>query len=744
LITSLSLSSHRFVTILWFIPDHEQQEFQFHDGRRTMAKQKHGEKSVWHGLLDPGNVLLLLYIGVMLGILLFGNICSAKVDGLDNRTISESPRQGELFLATTNGTMRMAPQLNLQVAIQISGMVARVNVQQQFFNDTDAWVEAVYVFPLPDESSVDGLQMRVGERVIAGRIMEKQQAASTHLQAKAAGKKSTLLSQQRPNIFTTMVANIAPRENIAVELTYQQLVDYQDGTFCLRFPMVVGPRYIPGQPVTKPENAAVRLHQTGWSVDTDQVSDASAITPPVDLVDGVDMPVHLEVDLAAGFPLQEARSLYHLTTQEHLSDDHWRLNLAGAIMADRDFVLQWLPKVTEPRAALFAENLGDSQYLLLMLVPPLDYQALNVPREIVFILDISGSMAGTSIEQAKSALLMALDRLRPHDRFNIIAFNDAVRSFQTQAQPANDNTLGRARQFVQDLKADGGTEMKPALLQALDGAHHHEYLRQVVFLTDGAVGNEEELFQIINKRVGDSRLFPVGIGSAPNSYFMSRAAAIGRGTFTYIGSLAEVAGEITRLLEKIAAPVLTDLKLNLDTADTKVEIFPERLPDLYRGEPLIATIRTRWLNNTLTLAGRLNGREWQTTIDTRTYGERQGIAKLWARKKMRSRMESMVLGADPQQVRETVLATALEYQLVSQYTSLVAVDTEASRPVDRDISQRPVVVKLPQGWQADAVFGGRPQTATPAQLRMLIGSFLLLSALFVYLRRSLCLAWKRR
>jgi len=419
------------------------------------------------------------------------------------------------------------------------------------------------------------------------------------------------------------------------------------------------------------------------------------------------------------------------------------LKLTGAVMADRDFVLHWRPEKSEPVAALFAENSGDSQYLLLMLMPPVDRHVVIVPREVVFILDVSGSMAGDSIKQAKSALLLALDRLRPEDRFNIIAFSDTVKSFANKALAASDDNRIRGRQFVNDLNADGGTEMKPALMQALDGSNQHEYLRQIVFLTDGAVGNEEELFQIINKRLGDSRLFPVGIGSAPNSYFMNRAAIMGRGTFTYIGSLAEVAQEMTGLLEKIAAPVITDLKLSLDTADASVEIYPERLPDLYRGEPVVAAIRTGWLNNSLTVSGRLGGVDWQTVVDTSTYGERQGIAKLWARKKIQSQMELLALGGEEEKIRETVLATALAHQLVSRYTSFVAVDTQISRPPEQQVSQRPVTVKLPKGWQADAVFGGRPQTATPAPFRIALGLAILLAGALLYARRSLCCAWKR-
>lgn len=708
-----------------------------------MAKVQQDESSVWRDLFDPGNVLLMVYIGVMMFVLLFGNICSAATAEHHPEYDLEKVRQGELLLATEDGRLLAAPQLEQQVAIAISGMVSRVKVHQKFVNTTDTWLEAIYVFPLPEESSVDGLRMQVGERVIEGRVMEKQQAAQTHEKAKAEGKKSSLLSQQRANIFTTKVANLGPGEQVAIELTYQQLVEYRDGQFSLRFPMVVGPRYIPGHAVAVSETHTLQLDGTGWAVDTDQVPDASAITPPVDTTGSVSLPVMLEVDLAAGFPIAEARSLYHTLNQKRLSGDHWQLKLVDAVMADRDFVLQWRSQTKKPVAALFAENLDDSQYLLLMLTPPIEQKVTAVPREVIFVLDVSGSMAGISIEQAKAGLLLALDRLRPDDRFNIIAFNDHVKAFHHTARSADREGLLLARRFVQSLNADGGTEMKPALMQALDGSSSHEYLRQVVFLTDGAVGNEEELFGIINKRLGDSRLFPIGIGSAPNSHFMRRAARIGRGTFTYIGNLGEVEEKMSMLLEKITAPVITNLKLDLDTAEKSVEIYPDPLPDLYAGEPIVAVIRTGWLNNYLRVSGRLNSVDWQTVLDTTTYGEREGIAKLWARKKISNQMEQLAIGGDEQKVRDTVLAVALEHQLVSRYTSFIAVDTQVSRPVNEQASTRPVTVKLPQGWQANAVFGGRPQTATPAQLRMMIGITVLLGGFLLYFRKYVCLVRRK-
>lgn len=647
-----------------------------------------------------------------------------------------------------DGRLQPAPLLSQQVNMQISGITARVQVKQHFVNSGLTWIEAIYVFPLPDESSVDHLRLRVGERVLEGRIMEKEEAKRTHEQAKAAGRKSSLLVQNRPNIFTTRVANIGPGEEVVVEIEYQQTVRFDGGVFSLRFPMVVGPRYIPGRPLVNRDKGLespdapgsfeqqVHMSATGWAADTDQVPDASEITPPVDLTGKSTIPMAMEIDLAAGIRLSRLESLYHGIEMEEVGEGHYSIQLTGEVKADRDFVLEWQPEsAAEAKAALFAETIDDDQYLLLMLMPPQTVAGAPVPREMIFILDVSGSMAGTSIIQAKAAISLALNRLQPTDHFNVIVFSNTARALFSSAEPADQAHLLQATGFIDGIKADGGTEMEPALLLALDGSQQHERLRQVVFLTDGAVGNEEALLQIIARRLGDSRLFTVGIGSAPNSYFMSRAAVMGRGTFSYIGKDSEVQDKMMQLFAKLEHPVISDLHLELGGSRQEIESYPSPIPDLYLGEPLVLAVKTGWQNATLRLTGTSLGRPWQTTVDTSTYGERQGIGAIWARKKIRSLMQSLALGADQEKVRAEVLQTALEHHLVSKYTSLIAVDTVVSRPQEEKELEAAVNTHLPQGWQATAVFGGGSQTATPAALRLAIGCSLLLAAAIISLYR---------
>lgn len=634
------------------------------------------------------------------------------------------PHQGELFYTGENGQTVSAPLLSQEIDIKISGISARVTVRQEFINLEPVWLDAHYVFPLPDACSVDHLLMRIGEREITGVIKEKEQARRLHGAARREGRKSSLVEQNRPNIFTTDIVNIAPGEKISVILEYQQEVVPVDAVFSIRFPMVVAPRYIPGK--------AVRFSATGWAPDTDQVTDGSKISPPVDLAGKTMIPVRLKIDLASGFPLRRIESLYHGVTVKELAEGHYSITLNGEVKADRDFVLEWEAEEGKKAAgALFAETMGKNQYLLLMLMPPAGVRNVPVAREVVFILDISGSMAGTSIVQAKKAMGLALARLQPVDRFNLIVFNQEARALFTNSKPAERGNIQKALGYIRALKADGGTEMKDALLLALDGKHHHRRIRQVVFITDGAVGNEDALFGIIEKRLGDSRLFTVGIGSAPNSYFMTRAARVGRGTFTYIGKVSEVQEKAGVLFDKLEHPVISDIRIDLGSNEKEIEYYPNPIPDLYFGEPLVVTLKTGWENDSLRITGKEAGNSWEMIVDATKFGRRKGVGTLWARRKIRSAMEALALGADERKIKNIVLKTALEHHLVSRYTSLVATDTTVSRPAGTDSEQSMVQTHLVHGWQAAAVFGGGAQTATPSTLFLLLGVvFLLIGLLF--------------
>jgi len=656
---------------------------------------------------------------------------AAEPDALPEVRMNDVHSGSLLFRTTQAGLYRHAPTLHTDVKIKVSGMVARAKVVQRFTNPGKEWVEGVYVFPLPENAAVDHMRLRVGERVIEGQIKEKGEAKRTYEKAKRAGKKASLLEQERPNVFTTSVANIGPGEEVTVEIEYQQTLRYDQGKFSLRFPMVVAPRYIPGKPVTTEETVS-GFDGTGWAQNTDQVPDASRITPPVlHPSKGRINPVSLQVQLDAGFPIARLDSPYHQINRVGEGTGRMNITLAdGEVPADRDFVLDWWPEAgTAPRAAMFTEGQGKDLYSLVMVLPPKASSAAapRLPREVIYIIDTSGSMGGQSIEQARQALNMALDRLTPADRFNVIQFNSVTNKVFASAQPADAMHLAQAHRYVNGLYATGGTEMMPALTAALDGSSDSGRVRQVVFLTDGAVGNESALFDLIKKRLGDSRLFTVGIGSAPNSHFMTKAAQFGRGTFTYIGKVSEVAEKMQELFSKLESPVLTNIKLTWPEG-RQAEVWPKRLPDLYMGEPLVFTARLQPGAGSLEVSGKQGQDTWHAKLPLSGGRNGPGVAALWARSKIAALMDSVHDGADAAQVRKDVIDVALRHHLVSKYTSLVAVDVTPSRPMDKTLHKGAVPTNLPHGWKYEKVFG-LPQTATAAPLQLRVGMLLLVIAL---------------
>lgn len=681
---------------------------------------------------------LALFLSLGAGSLSLAPACGNELEQPD-QTLSLNDVKGGRLLFKTNqpGRFLPAPTLKTDVRISVTGLIARATVSQEFLNpslEKDAWAEGIYVFPLPETAAVDHLRMKIGERIIEGQIKEKAEAKKVYEQAKQEGKRTSLVEQERPNVFTTSVANIGPGERITVEIEYQEAIRYDQGAFALRFPMVVGPRYIPGTPVVMEDQPP----GNGWSLDTDRVPDASRITPPVQHPGYSSInPVSLTIDLAPGFPLGTIESPYHefLTIAEPDGRQHITLR-EDSVPADRDFVLTWKPTAGQALTlSVFREQRGDDLYAFLMAMPPVgfNHSLTTVARETIFVIDTSGSMSGTSIEQAKAALLLALNRLTAQDRFNVIQFNSVTHVLFSQAQPVKPDTLRKAVHYVEQLRANGGTEILPALKMALKGSAPASHLRQVIFLTDGQVGNEDELFEVIRAQLGTSRLFTIGIGSAPNSHFMRKAAEFGRGTFTHIGSTSEVKAQMDAIFRKLERPALTDL--HIEGLDGQIEMFPSRIPDLYEGEPVVAVLKGTSLPDTVTIHGMIGSAPWTTSIMLKHRDSREGLSVYWARQKIAALMDQQRYGQDEAATRQAVLDVALAHHLVSKYTSLVAVDVTPVRPADKLLLTRAMKTNLPDGQDYQAIFG-LPQTATSGQLQILLGLAALLAAWLMWSLRG--------
>ncbi|MDH3547550.1 MAG: marine proteobacterial sortase target protein, partial [Gammaproteobacteria bacterium] len=565
------------------------------------------------------------------------------------------------------------------------------------------------------------------DRFIEGEIREKAQARKEYEQAKQSGRKTSLVEQQRANLFRTSVANIAPGETVIVEIEYLEDLRYDEGTFSLRFPMTLTPRYIPGQ--------ALRDRQgSGWSPDTTLVEDASLITPPMVSSSNAHK-VSLRATINAGMPLEIIASRYH-PVNVGKTNGRYTVSLAGGrAPMDHDFELLWRPVPSaSPRAMAFIETIKGQPHYLLMVVPPeADMAATTVmPREMIFIIDTSGSMHGVSIQQAKQALLRALDGLQPGDKFNVVEFNSYTNALFAKSVPADSINTNVARNFVRQLQSNGGTEMRAALEFALRTPMDERHLRQIIFITDGAVGNEEALFGLIDTRLNDARLFTVGIGSAPNSWFMRKAAEAGRGTFTIISALHEVGEKMDRLFRKLEHPQVTNIEVQWPGGNV-IDSYPAVVPDLYRGEPVTVKARAKSLfrpGETVRVSGDSVAGAWSRDLEVTGGHQSPGVAALWARARIAELLVDERRGADAEEVRAAVVSTALEHHLVSKYTSLVAVEKTPARLTGDPLLREQIGNLMPFGQSASAIFGF-PGTATNAANLRITGLVTLLAAILL-------------
>lgn len=630
-------------------------------------------------------------------------------------TVPDTMQGGGLLLPMGDGYVS-APLLNTDVNIQVNGLVARISVMQEFENDSADWVEGVYVFPLPETAAVDHMRMYIGERFIEGEIREKEQARKDYEAARASGQKTSLVEQRRANLFTTAVANIAPGEKVIVELEYLQDLHHDSELFSLRYPMTVTPRYRPGA-----------------APDADAPPPATPLLPA-----GRGQRISLQANVNAGMPLEIIASRYHPVNVAEVNGRYLVSLAGGQAPMDHDFELLWRPVPSAvPRAMAFSETINGQPHYLLMVIPPRSALAsrATLPREMIFIIDTSGSMHGVSIGQAQRALLTALDTLLPGDRFNVIEFNSTTKPLFPASVAADAVNLDIARGFVRGLQANGGTEMYPALDFALRSPDYGGYLRQVVFITDGAVDNEDGLFQLIDTRLNAARLFTVGIGPAPNSWFMRKAAEAGRGTFTTISALHEVGEKMERLFGKLESPQVTDIDVQWPSG-VLIDSYPAVVPDLYLGEPVVIKARASGKvrpGDVVRIAGNSVGGAWGSELPLANDTRSAGVGALWARARIAELLDEQRRGADQEQTRRAVVATALAHHLVSKYTSLVAVDKTPVRPTGNPLAQKPVGNLAPQG----SAMAGLPATATNAAALRLSGLACLLLASLLLLGPAL-------
>ncbi len=622
--------------------------------------------------------------------------------------LPEDAHSGALTVLQLDGTppgeTLELPLEHTDVSIRVHGAVARAEVTQRYGNPFEAPIEAVYTFPLPHTAAVDSMTMRIGERTIRAEIKQRDEAREIYERARAAGQRSALLEQERANIFTQSVANIMPGDSIEVRITYVELLPYERGAWELVFPTVVGPRYIPGEPTTRSEG-------TGWAPDTDQVPDASRITPPVlepGQRSGHDLSLAVEID--AGVQIHSIRSVSHAIDVTDLGPDQARVSIHPSdTLPNKDFILRWDVAGVAPQTAVLAHHDDRGGYFSLVVQPQREMDEDQVvPRELIFILDTSGSMRGFPLDTSKEAMRRLLDGMRPSDTFNVVRFAGDSGTLWPEPMPATPSNLRAAAQFVEQLRGAGGTEMRRGIIEALGTPAKDGMLRLAFLLTDGYVGNEAEILNTIESTRRGARVFALGVGSSVNRHLLDGAATIGGGEAFYVRQDERTGPVVDRFFARVDKPALAHVLLDWGHLDV-LDVVPRRIPDLWAGQPIV--VHGRYSGGgpgTVTVRGQLGDRPWEqrVEVDLPTQDtDRVAVASIWARHRIRHLMLDLARGAiTPDAAESEVTRLGLAYRLMTRWTSFVAVEEKVVN-VDGEPTTVVQPVELPDGVSYEGVFG---------------------------------------
>lgn len=650
----------------------------------------------------------------------------------------EKITEGRLDAMGTDGkALGPCPLKHTAVDAEISGAIARVTVTQQFHNPFKDKIEAIYVFPLHQDAAVDDMTMTVGDRLVKGVIKERGEAKRIYEQAKAQGKVASLLDQERPNIFTQSVANIEPGQQVTITIQYSQTMSWEDGRFEFDFPTVVGPRYIPGntsgeadrapggapmpslfrepQPKRGPQGEPPVVNPDPVPP-TDQVPDANRITPPVveeGYRAGHDLSITVRIN--AGRPLADLTSELHEIIVEHPGEDPSRAVVRlteKAVIPNRDFALSYRTAGDEISDAMLTHTDERGKFFTLILQPPARIkQEEIVPRELVFVIDSSGSMSGFPIETSKAMMRRAIENLRPRDCFNLVTFSGNTSVLFPQPVANTEENRHKALGFIDTLQGAGGTEMMKAINTALGGDHDPKRVRIVCFLTDGFVGNDMAIVGAVKDHAKTTRVFSFGIGNSVNRFLMDAMARTGRGEAHYVLSPEQAKKTADKFYERIDAPVLTDIQLDFGGLDVE-GVYPQRIEDLFASKPVV--VKGRYAKpgqGVITLKGTNASGTYQRSLTVTLPAENPDnrvLASQWARAKvdelMLRDMTGLQQGQMGEELKKEITGLGLAYNLLTQFTSFVAVEEMRITEGGQARTIR-VPVEMPEGVSYSGVFG---------------------------------------
>lgn len=636
------------------------------------------------------------------------NLVLAALAALGSSAPAATLTEGTLFRADSP---EPCPLKHTAVKAEISGFIARVNVTQEFVNPTQDKIEAVYKFPLPPDSAVDSMTMLVGNRKIVAAIQRREEARRIYGEARSRGNLAGLLDQERPNIFTQSVANIGPGQTVKITIGYVETLKYEDAQFEFSFPMVVGPRYIPAN---LPGAAGVIPKRT-----------------PEGTRAGHDL--SLEVSLDAGLPLTSLESPTHVVDTRRPDSRHATVTLKDqSTIPNRDFVLRYSVANQNIQDAVLTHSDERGGYFTLILQPPARVAPAGItPKEIVFVLDTSGSMRGFPIETAKETMKLAMDGLNPRDTFNLITFSGDEHVLFPKPVPATPANVREAQKFLLTRDGRGGTEMMKAIRAALAPSGDRDHVRIACFMTDGEVGNDFEIIHEVQQHP-EARVFAFGIGTSVNHFLLDNIARHGRGEVDYVGLNDDGAAAARRFHERIRNPVLTDVSLDWGGLPV-TEVYPKRIPDLFSAKPVIVTGRYSGpAKGNIHLRGKVAGQAFDRTIalDLPAQDRSHAVTPvLWARAKIDDLMGRDLIGAQDGQpgpgIRDAITRLGLAYSIMTQYTSFVAVEETTVHEPGKPPRRIEAPVEMPEGVSYAGTYGYelRAASASPAMSRFAGGRF---------------------
>lgn len=598
---------------------------------------------------------------------------------------------GELRVKLPEGGEEMPlPLKHTDVNADVKGYIASVRVKQQYHNPYAEKIEAVYVFPLPQNAAVSDFIMTIGDRKIRGIIREKEEAQRIYQDARSQGYVASLLTQERPNIFTQKVANIEPGKEIDIDITYFNALKYSEGEYEFVFPMVVGPRYNP--PGSTDGIGAVGRGNQGAS---GQSTEVEYLKPGERL--GRD--ISLTVNIDAGVSIEKIYSNTHAIDQERSAPNKAKVSIKSSdALPNKDFVLRYKVAGDKVKTALMTERDETGGYFTLILQPPANLKDLpRAPKEMVFVLDCSGSMNGWPMDKAKKAMRRALKNLNSDDAFQIIRFSNNASALGPAPIPATPENIEKGLNYLETLRGSGGTQMIEGVKASLNFPHDEKRFRIVSFMTDGYIGNEAQILGEVNTRLGASRIFSFGVGSSVNRYLIERMAKIGKGAVAYLTTNDSDVEAIDQFYDRIGHPGLADIEIDWGGMEVS-DVYPKTIPDLFVGRPIIITGRFKGRGQTeVKVKGHVAGENQALTVKVNLddlEGKQTGISKIWARAKIADLMDSMA--ATGVQAKEDVMSTALNHGLVSAYTAFAAVDSTRKTEGDHGTTVA-VPVPMPEG-----------------------------------------------